>query len=242
MVFAALNRRHLRASLIAGLAALAGLTSTGCVEDQDFLITERAVWFAPDDEACTLDISGDALLTMTADVSFESRIGMGFVVTNNSTPNPNSNTGIDDSEIAIESADVRLSFSGGSIEGGEFNQTMPSNSIPGESSSGFLVQIPTEVVASIRASMTPGQFESLEMEVVFKGRKSGQAGNSKLGEVQTRAFTFPIDVCVGCLASCCGDVCPTPMAFSGGCGFAQGGAVTSPECPEDSGGEETTGP
>lgn len=198
-------RRPAHASLLAGLVALAA--GSACVQEQDYLIVERAVWF-DDPEQCVLDTNGSTPLTMVADVAFADRIGMGFVVTNNQVANANSNTGIDDTQIEVESVEVNLSFSGGAVSGGSFEATVPNNTIAGGESLPFLVQIPTEVVDSIRAGMAPGQYEILEMDVTFKGRKYGASYGGKLGEVSTRVFTYPIEICHGCL-SC------------GGCGFAQ---------------------
>lgn len=209
---------------LVGLLALA--TTGGCVQEQDYLIVERAVWFNSPD-ACTLDASADPPVTMVADVLGD-RIGLGFVVTNNQTPNAGSNSGIDDSQIEVESAEVRLSFSGGGIVGDSYEVTVPNNALSGGDSSAFLVQVPTETVESMRAQMTVGQYELLEMSVVFVGRKYGQSGGSKLGEVTTREYTYPIEICMGCVeCAACGFPQPT---IEGGC----------PEV-EDPGTTDTTG-
>ncbi|HLT40365.1 MAG TPA: hypothetical protein VK034_29000 [Enhygromyxa sp.] len=196
------------------------------------MVVENAVWFE-DREDCTLSPDSLVPLTMTADVSFDTRIGLAVVVTNNQSPNPGSNTGIDDSEVAVETAEVNLSFSGGAVSGSSFEVTVPNNSIPGGESEVFLIQIPTEVTQSLRSSMSPGQYETLEVEVVFNARKYGQAASSKLGEVQTRAFTYPIEICYGCLADCRCGTCPSSADWTGTCGFAQGMHVHHPGCDAD---------
>lgn len=232
-------RRH---SLLAGIAALA-LTSA-CVQEQDYLIVERAVWFGDRDE-CTLDENGESPLSMTADVMFESRIAMGFVVTNDQSPNEMSNSGIDDSKVEIESVQVNLSYSGGAIEGGSFEMTVQNTTIAGGDSDVFLVQLPTTVTDSLRASLTPGQFETLDMEVVFVGRRTGQSYGKRLGEVKTRAYTYPFDICMGCLSNCfyCeGGMCPTSTEWVGTCGFAQGLTVYHPACDLDTPPDGDTGP
>jgi hypothetical protein len=242
MVFASQINRHVRTGLVAGLVALAA--GSACVQEQDYLVVENAVWFG-DREDCTLTNDSAIPLAMTVDVSFQTRIAMGFVIANNQTPNPGSNSGIDDSDIEVESVEVRLTYSGGAIPSDSFEMPVPNNTIPGGEELAFLVQAPTEVTEAIRASMTPGQFETLEMEVVFKGRKYGASGGKKLGEVTTRAYTYPFDVCLGCLTDCTclgectSDTCSCPTAFdwSGTCGFAQGLSVIEPGC----GAEEETG-
>lgn len=224
---------RLSAGILSVLSIIALTASSACVEDQDFLIVEKAIWFA-DRETCTLSGSEATPLNMPVDVSFDTRIGMGFWVTNNQSPNPGSNSGINDSEITIETAEVELSFSGGAIEGGSFELTLPSNSVNGGDSTPVLVQVPTEVTDSIRANMTPGEFETLEMAVTFKGRKYGRSGNNKLGEVETRTYVFPFEICMGCLASCGTSegcmACPTQTEWYGTCGFAQGLPVLHPIC------------
>jgi len=243
MVFAAERRRQSRMGLVAGLVALAA--ASACVQEQDYLNVERAVWFADRDD-CTLTADGEIPLAMTVDVSFQTRIAMGFVVANHQTPNAGSNSGIDDSQIEVETVEVRLTYSGGAIPNAEFEMPVPNNSIFGGDELAFLVQAPTEVTEAIRASLTPGQFETLEMEVVFVGRKYGASGGKALGEVKTRAYTYPFDICMGCLADCTclgecsGCLCPTQIAFDGTCGFAQGLSVISPECLVD-GSDETGG-
>ncbi len=233
MVFASFTRRLSRAGIAFAIIGAAALTS--CAQDQDFLIVEQAVWFAGG-EACTLTANDETPLALTVDVSVITRIGMGFVVTNLQSPNPNSNTGIDDSEVVIESAEVNLRFTGGGLPSSSYESSLATNSIAGGSSEVFLIQVPSEVSDSIRASMNAGQFETLEMEVVFKGRKYGQAGDSKLGEVETRAYVFPFEICHGCLADPACTPAPTGADWVGGtCGFAQGAFIQHPEavCGED---------
>ncbi|WP_146158114.1 hypothetical protein [Enhygromyxa salina] len=214
-----------------------------CVEDQDFVIVDRAIWFSAPD-SCTLTGSEDTPLAMTVDVLYDTRIGMAFLVSNEQVQNNNSNTGIDDSEIVMETAEVSLSFSGGGVSTSAFEVTIPTNSIPGGTSQTFLIQVPADISASLRSTMQglpAGSFETLEMEVVFKGRRTGQVGKSKLGEVKTRPYVYPFEICLGCLGIClpandCGGaaedppVCASEAAWAGTCGFAQGSAVYNPLC------------
>ncbi|PRP90078.1 hypothetical protein ENSA5_68150 [Enhygromyxa salina] len=225
---------------LAGLMALTAMSA--CVQEQDYLIVERAIWFDGRDN-CVLTGSEATPLAMSVDVKFDTRIGLAFVLTNNQTTNVNSNTGIDDSEIQIESAEVSLSFSGGGVDGNAFEVSVPTNSIPGGSSETLLIQVPASVSASLRTTMSAlpaGSYETLEMEVVFKGRRTGQAGNTKIGSVESRPYTFPFEICYGCLEACqpatnCGGegdevVCPTETEWAGSCGFAQGVGIFHPAC------------
>jgi hypothetical protein len=210
---------------------------SACVPDQDYLIVERAVWF---DDRDTCLLGDETPVAMSIDVSFASPIGMGFLITNNQTSYKNSSTGIDDSEVVMQTADVSLSFSGGAVEGGSFTVTVPSNSVLGGESEPFLIQIPASVNESLRttmASLPPNSIEVLEMEVIFHARRSNQAGNSKLGSITTRPYVFPFDVCFGCLAYCAApdecsgmETCPTITDWKGTCGFAQGLSIIQPQC------------
>jgi hypothetical protein len=218
----------------------AGVLGSACVEDQDYLIVERAVWFS-DRDNCALSGSEDTPLAMAVDVKFDTQIGMAFLITNNLDSYSGSNTGIDDSEIKIETAEVNLSFSGGSVSGSSFEIQLPTNAILGGNSEPFLIRIPSSVTESLRATMQglpPTTYEVLEMEVVFKGQRAGQVGNSKLGSVTTRPYIYPFDICYGCLETCstgedCSggvDMCPTETDWDGVCGFAQGVSIVHSTC------------
>jgi hypothetical protein len=230
--------RVARLAMLATLAvgAVGTTLGSGCVQDQDYLIVERAVWFDDRDDCVLNDVTP---LSMAVDVTFATPIAMGFVVTNNQSPNANSNSGIDDSEIQMQTADVVLSFSGGAVPGGSFTQTLPHNSILGGESDSFLIQVPPDVALSLRDTMQglDSEYETLEMEVVFKGRRTGQVGGTKLGSIKTAPYVYPFEVCLGCLSfcqapeSCTGtDACPTETEWKGTCGFAQGVSVIHPGC------------
>ncbi|KIG17285.1 hypothetical protein DB30_03468 [Enhygromyxa salina] len=218
--------------------------ATGCVEDQEYVIVERAIWFDDTATECTLTGSEPTPLSMTVDVAFSSPIGMAFVVANQQLPNANSNTGIDDTEVVLETAEVSLTFTGGGISANSFEIPVHSNSIPGGGSDIYLIEVPSEVGASLRTTMAAlpaGSVEYLEMEVVFKGRRSSQIGKSKLGSIETRPYVFPFSVCSDCLGQClpateCGGMeddpplCATDTIWAGVCGFAQGARVVHPLC------------
>ena len=81
------------------------------MQDQEFLIIDNVVPLAED---CSLTSSSAGYTLSIADVYFRGAIVLGISVTNHAIPNPQSNTNLDDSEIVLESAEVTLSFSGGS--------------------------------------------------------------------------------------------------------------------------------
>lgn len=217
----------------AGLGALAlglSLAAGGCAEHQDFVTIDRAVWFS-DGQSCSLNAGGESLAAMTLDASFETPIGLGVVVTNNQSTNPGSNTGIDDTQVRIESAEISLALADGPV-GEPFELSLPSNTLAGNDSEVFLVRVGSEATASVRSRLEgrpAGTIEQLEMTVVVKGERTARVGRSRLGQFESAPFTFPLDVCLGCLVDCtCG--CPTATEFAGTCGFAQGTGVTTPGC------------
>ena len=236
-------------SLLAGTVLL--MSSASCVQDQEFLIVDRAIFF--DGTECTITGSEPSPVGFTVDVAYEGQIAMGFVLQNLTSPNTlpadgGSGTLIDDSEIIIEEADVILSFSGGNLAESAFTIPLPSDSIKGGQERVQIVAIPSSVAASLRASLQgaeAGTVETLEMEVTFKGRKSGQVGAAgKLGAVNARAYTYPFQVCFGCQTVClpatsCGgmegdpDVCPGSALgeYATNCGYL--GGLVFPTCPDD---------
>ena len=240
-MISSLFARLLPKSLLIGSALL--VSSTACVQDQEFLIVDRAVWF--DATTCSLTGTEAAVSNLTADVKFSgTRIGVGLVVTNYTSTNPQSNTGLDDSEIVLDGAEVVLSFSGGGISANAFAAPIGQLSLFGGDTQSVVVEVPTSVVDSLRSTMESlpaGSVETLDMEITLTGRKSGASGPGGLGKVEARTFSYPLQICYGCMEVClpatdCGGVegdppvCPTETVWGGGtCGYAQG-PVYNPAC------------
>lgn len=238
--------RLLPKGLLVGTVLLT--TSASCVQDQEFLIVDRAIFF--DGTECTITGSEPSPVNFTVDVAFDGQIAMGFALQNLSIPNTlpadgGSNTNIDDSEIVIEEADVVLSFSGGGLAESTFTLPLPSNSINGGEEVYQVVAVPSSVASSLRDTMSAlpaGTIETLEMEVTFKGRKAGQVGTAgRLGAVNARPYTYPFQVCFGCQTVCveataCGGeegdppVCPGASLgeYATSCGYL--GGLIYPVC------------
>jgi hypothetical protein len=227
---------------LATLATLAvgtvGITLGGaCVQDQDYLIVENAVWFSDRDEC---ELSDTIPASMTVDVLYDTQIAMGFLLTNMQNVSDNSNTGVDDAEIKAEYVEVTLSFSGGALSESYHEITVPNTAILGGDSAPFLIQLPISVTESLRATMMnlpATAIEILEMEVVFHARRSNQSGGGKLGSITTRPFVYPLEICFGCLGYCqvadqcdTAELCSSQTVWDGTCGFAQGLPVIHPMC------------
>ncbi|EDM74736.1 hypothetical protein PPSIR1_35472 [Plesiocystis pacifica SIR-1] len=225
---------------LAGTLAFTAFTGLGCVDEQDHLVISRAVWFDARDN-CVLSNNTASPLNMVADVSFDTQIGMGFVVENNQIQNAGSNTGIDDSVVQLLSADVTFTYSGGAAPTG-FNSPIPQTSIAGGESDVVLVDIPTSITEQLRGTLSEGVIEVLEMTVVIKARRTDSiSDDGPLGKIETQEFTYPLEICLGCLRYCgapsdseeCVGVCPSTTGFSGTCGYAQGLPVSAPGCEPD---------
>lgn len=231
--------RLFRASVFAGLAALTA-SNSACAQDQETLIITQALWLS---DTCAVDPGATPLAGLTADVYYEGALALGLAVSNNASPNENSNTGLDDSEIQLLDADISLSFTGGGLSTSAYNFPIPTDSIAGGQTQGVLIQIPGDIVASMRETMAanPDTVEFLDIEVVINARKASQVGTGKLGEIKSRAFSFPLEICYNCLGLCfeatdCGGeegsptLCPSPTDWFGSCGFPQASSIVAPEC------------
>jgi hypothetical protein len=169
-----------------------------CVEDQELFIISYAVGLDTD---CT--VGSTRISTDTLDVSADAPIGLGLVLENLQTGNSGSNTGLsDDGEIKLEHAEVTLSLEGFSAG---YEVPLASDSLPSSSSLSVFVQLPSTVTSEIRGAVAPGSVQIMTMSVVVVGDRTGQAGKGSLGEVRTRQYDFPFQVCsgcVGCITNC----------------------------------------
>lgn len=225
------------AMLLLATAALTG----GCADNQETLI----VLFAPqwdDQGSCTIDSATDeALLHGTLDLSFRTPYIMPALLLNNSGDQRKNNTGVDSNEIQVIDAEVTLDSPQdpdllGNIDDTytHFTAALSTNSISAGETIGLGVEvIPQGTVnelANAFVDMAPGAKVTVRANVVFHGtRTNNDVG--KVGSVKARDFSFPINLCDGCLLYCGGctdeegqvNGCPVNLgAVEGGvCGNAQ---------------------
>ena len=194
-----------RLARLLSLASLFGLTATmGCVEDQELLIVKGTYDL---NDVCVLDDSAPLSID-TIDVSIEAPFALGLLVANLQTNNKHSNTGIeDDGEVQLDHAEVSMTFAGAA--GGGFELPIPTDSVPSGGELGVILNVPSSVVQAIAPSVAPGDLPLLEMTVVLVGHRTSPAGNGKLGEVRTREYTFPFQLCNGCVT--CQTNCGLPQ-------------------------------
>lgn len=239
----------MRPSLLA--LSLGAVLSSACADQQESLILLQAP-FWPEDGVCAVDAdSEDALLRGTLDVTHGTPYVMPAALLNNlaSQSEGENNAGIITNEIQVTGASVKLSSAQAPemIEAMEamnealvkFDVPVASVSIlPGEVE-GFAVEVISEQASKEMRDYLAAIDEEAQLvvtaTVTFEGLRAGTSVG-KIGIIEARDFTFPIQLCQGCLQDC--SACPdpslctiTPGEFSGGvCGNAQDFGVQPPGC------------
>ncbi len=235
-------------SIAIALAALPMLGS--CADQQESIIIAGAPAWAPGE--CSVQVPAMFYLDRgRLDVRFGTQYLVPLEIQNQLTvqSTDSTNSGTDNSELQITGVDVRLSSAQRpdlidrlEDEAGEafidFTPAVPTNSLTGSSSLGFLVTgIPaatsaklaeyrveealeageaaemelegtgateTEILAA-RLSAENGVLQAVEtivVSMVVRARRSGNSTGSGVGEIESRQFDFPVDVCHGCLTQC----------------------------------------
>jgi len=214
-----------------------------CARQEESLIVTRALII---ESPCTLGLStSSALARGFVDLSFVTGYWAGFELKNNLIQQPSGSTssGVDTSEMYIESVDVRLDTPQDSsiIDAVEavdpalvdYNQILASNSFAGQDSWGEFVEVPQATMDALRnaisAKYSPDVRLTMTMNVTFHAIRA----SNKIGEVDAREFTLPVELCFDCLRDCtgCGAGCSTDESVGVGlCGSAQDGAVVPASC------------
>jgi len=228
------------------LLSLGCLLASGCADQQEtIVVTHAPLWT---DQGCIIDASIDAaLLRGTLDVEWETPYLLPLAVLNNLSTSSSSNTELTN-EVQLTDADVRLEVpqSEDILEhvstdqaNVSFNQVLSSISV----AAGDRVGIGVEVIGrpasqafneALEMFLDAGGRVTVVAKVVIHGeRSSGSVG--QVGTVEAREFTFPIELCQGCLFTCSGcegGACPAAFdgVHGGICGNAQDLAVTPTIC------------
>jgi hypothetical protein len=225
-----------------------------CADQQESLIlTHAPIW--PDDGSCMIDPGTDtSLLRGTLDVEQGTPYLMPAVLLNNLAPQSASttNSGTVTNEVQVTDADVVLESpqAPGLIDTlaamdeslVDFNVVVASLSIPPSEARGFGVEVISRAASlafrdTMRNEYPEGTAIIVVANVTFHGLRSGtKVGN--IGVIDAREFSFPIQLCQGCLLDCSGcgtepGECPTytPGDFVGGvCGNAQDFFIAPPIC------------
>jgi len=243
-----------RRTIGAGIV-LAGLfTASGCAQEQEALIVLNAPRWG-DSETCEVDTAAEGLLFGRLDLDFGTGYLMPAALQNQlvTTDAMITNSATDNGELQLVGADVVLRSSQApelidalSAENSafvEFSKDLPSSSIPSSSALGVAVEVVSQAAAVSLATLVPsvlgeGAQPEIIADVIFLARRSGNKVG-KLGEFESRTFSFPIQLTS--LYSCAGcpdQQCPVgqPTSFIGGaCGNAQDLLIGPAQCDDPNG-------
>jgi hypothetical protein len=224
------------------VVTLLALLGTGCAENEESLIVLMAPAWEMTDCIITADTRAASLPYGILDLNYGTPYAMPAILLNNTAeqaPNDN-NSGVQSNELQLLDADVDLSLPQApevidalrDIDGAlvSFNVPLSSNSLPPGGAAGVLVEvIPQRTAMQLRdelaARVGANAKLTVQAAVQFHASRSGNT-IGKVGEIDARDFSFPIQVCFGCLTTCvsCPDAeCPVEATEWGGgiCGNAQ---------------------
>jgi hypothetical protein len=231
--------------------------STACAGEQESLIVTHApIWPASGD--CVVDAGQNTgMLSGTLDLSFGTPYMMPAILVNQLAPQQagNQNSGIDNSEVQLSSADVDLELpQAPDIIGGlseindalvDFRVPLATVSIPGGARHGVAVEVvPRATALALAEDVARFQPDTPIVEgaptvlrllanVTFNASRTGNT-SGRIGTVQSRTFSFPIDVCIGCMidcSTCPGRTCPENPIWEGFiCGNAQDAPLVPAQC------------
>lgn len=225
------------------VALLVASASTGCAGEQEALIVLHAVAAESNDQGgCTFDAgNGVELVRGLLDVQGGTSYLLAPVLFNQlpSQGQNATNSGIDDSEVQLLSVDVSLSLPSDIADqlSGDVSLShsppLATNSIsPGEQFSAVIEVVPADLTQELAGILTPDDDVTIVADIVYHAARTGNTRGS-VGMIDSRNYSFPIQLCVGCLATSCAG-CPTGSCevdfdpFARLCGNVQDGG-TPPE-------------
>ena len=216
-------------TLLAAVVTCALFAPVGCVADegQSSLIVLGAVPFEEGGECVAPNSSSVWLAKGVLDVSFA---GTGMtqpaVIQNQLNSSMLQNSNIQNAEVRLSEQLVEIVFAtegGGSLGAVEFTQPMAATSIAPGASQGFFFDVPSSIVDEIRDRVIAQFGSEVTVPMLMKARVRGLRSGTGTGrDVESREFTFPFDVCFGCLRTCV----PTTDSVDDG----MGGTVDSDLC------------
>jgi hypothetical protein len=225
------------------------LAAGGCADEQEALLVSHSPAFQQG--VCTADPNTAEFLQQgTLDVAWGTPYSLPVVLVNNLRARPATQTssGVDNSELQLSGVDVSLSMAQATDVMRRvadenpafvhFSAVLPTVSMTGGEETGVLVQAVTDGASrALRDAMMEllpeGSRPILAAELTFHATRTGNNSGS-LGIVDARAYTFPIQLCIGCLATTCEtcpeEQCPAEPRFVGVCGNAQDGLLSPDVC------------
>lgn len=226
------------------LGALALGVMQGCADEQESLIVRGAVGF---DDMCVVNPTTLPLARGTLDASFGTAYSAGIILYNQLAPQMTNNSGTDNSELQLIDADVDLSIPQApqilaNLRARDpsfvsFTQPLPTNSLQGQQEVAVLVDVITAAASRALAEEIQSTFsEPVEItvvaDIVFHAERTGNSVG-KIGDIEARTYSFPIDVGLGNLISCAtceNAACPDTTNYVIPCGNAQDAPVVPGPC------------
>lgn len=198
--------------------SLAAMMATGCADNQEALIILHAArWETPGD--CLVDGANDvALSNGVLDVALGTPYEMPLILLNQlqSQTAMMENNQIDNGELQLTGADVVLTMpqapdvidrvAQANESNVDFAVDLSTISLGAGERQGFLIPIVSQPASTafadaIRAELTTESRPTLVATTVFRARRTGNRVG-KVGEIESRAFSFPVELCLGCLYTC----------------------------------------
>jgi hypothetical protein len=231
-----------------GAAACLVVGVGGCADQQESLIVLHSPAFEQGE--CSANPNASEILQGgVLDVSYGTPYTLPVVLLNNLRPrSSNTSSGVDDSELQLRDVDVVLRMeqapevlrrvSDEDRAFVEFSAPLASQSLPPGKETGVLVKVigdgASRALRQAIADLLPeGARPTVVAEVTFHATRSGNSRGS-LGVIDARAYTFPIELCMGCLPvsceTCPEEACPSDATFAGICGNAQDGTLVPTLC------------
>jgi hypothetical protein len=224
------------------VVTLLALLGTGCAENEESLIVLMAPAWEMGGCIITADAGAASLPYGILDLTYGTPYAMPAILLNNTAEQSagDNNSGVQSNELQLLDADVDLSMPQApdviealrDIDDAlvSFNVPLSTNSLPPGGSAGVLVEVIPQRTSMALGDVIAAQVGTnakltIQAAVQFHASRSGNAVG-KVGEIDARDFSFPIQVCFGCLTSCtsCPDAeCPLDATgWAGGiCGNAQ---------------------
>lgn len=236
---------HRARSWLAAAALVVGVG--GCADGDPSLVAVGSPAFQQGQ--CFADPNTSTFLQLgVLDVSQGTAYTLPVVVRNNlAARSSKTSSGVDDSELQLSGVEVSLSMDQApdvlrrvreeNAAFVSFGATVPSISFIGGEEAGVVVDVVSDQASrALRSAMTDllpeGSRPTLEAELVFHATRPGTGGS--LGDIESREYTFPIELCIGCLPVTCETCpeaqCPPDAQFVGVCGNAQDGTLVPSQC------------
>lgn len=233
------------------VVTLLALLGTGCAENEESLIVLMAPAWEMDGCVITADTTAASLPYGVLDLTYGTPYAMPAILLNNTAEQAanDNNSGVQSNELQLLDADVDLSMPQApdvldavrDIDDSlvSFNVPLSTNSLPPGGALGVLVEVIPQRTSMALGDVIAAQIGAnakvtVQAAVKFHASRSGNT-IGKVGDVDARDFSFPIQLCFGCLTSCasCADAeCPVEATeWAGGvCGNAQDLVVYPAAC------------